>query len=169
MGRPPNERLHATRAPLKSRVRDCLKDKPGSGSAIGERASGPAITLNINATSSTVLAIGPCTSSRNSGAGVGHTGTRPADGLSPTTLQNPAGFRSEPPKSVPSAIGVIPVATATAAPPLLPPHVLVTSYGFRVAPKTALNVWDPAPNSGVFVLPIVIAPASRKRSTIRPS
>jgi hypothetical protein len=52
-------------------------------------------------------------------------------------------------------------ARAVAAPPLLPPHVFVRSYGFRVAPNTALNVWDPAPNSGVFVLPTVIAPAAR--------
>ena len=39
------------------------------------------------------------------------------------------------------------------------------SYGLRVAPKTALNVCEPAPNSGVFVLPITIAPAARRRST----
>jgi hypothetical protein len=33
----------------------------------------------------------------------------------------------------------------------------------RVAPNTELNVCDPAPNSGVFVLPRVIAPAPRMR------
>ena len=38
------------------------------------------------------------------------------------------------------------------------PGVFVRSYGLRVAPKTALNVCEPAPNSGVFVLPITIAP-----------
>ena len=38
-------------------------------------------------------------------------------------------------------------------------------HGLRVAPKTALNVCEPAPNSGVFVLPITIAPAARRRST----
>jgi hypothetical protein len=59
--------------------------------------------------------------------------------------------------------------TETAAPPLLPPHVLVRSYGLRVAPKTSLKVWDPAPNSGVFVLPQVIAPAARMRVTISAS
>ena len=43
------------------------------------------------------------------------------------------------------------------------------SYGLRVAPKTALNVCEPAPNSGVLVLPITIAPAPRSRSTISES
>ena len=38
-----------------------------------------------------------------------------------------AGFRSEPPVSVPSATGTIPQASATAAPPEDPPHVLVRS------------------------------------------
>ena len=46
-----------------------------------------------------------------------------------------------------------------------PPGVRSRSYGLRVAPKTALNVCEPAPNSGVFVLPITIAPAARRRST----
>ena len=59
----------------------------------------------------------------------------------------------------------MPAARATAAPPLLPPHVLVRSYGLRVTPKTSLNVCDPAPNSGVFVLPIVMVPAARSRWT----
>src|SRR5581483_2967716 len=86
-----------------------------------------------------------------------------ADGRMPTTPQNAAGLRSEPPMSVPSAIGSIRVASATAAPPLLPPHVFVRSYGLLVAPNTGLNVWDPAPNSGVFVLPMVIAPAAFRR------
>ena len=30
-----------------------------------------------------------------------------------------------------------------------------------MAPNTALKVCDPAPNSGVFVLPTVMAPAAR--------
>ena len=37
----------------------------------------------------------------------------------------------------------------------------------RVAPKTSLNVCEPAPNSGVLVLPMITAPAARRRSTIR--
>lgn len=38
-----------------------------------------------------------------------------------------------------------------------------------MAPKTGLNVCEPAANSGTFVLPIVIAPAARIRSTISSS
>ena len=71
--------------------------------------------------------------------------------------------------SLPSAIGNIPLASATAAPPLEPPQVRVVLYGLRVAPNTALNVCDPAPNSGVFVFPIMMAPASRSRDTISAS
>ena len=71
--------------------------------------------------------------------------------------------------SLPSAMGTRRPASATAAPPELPPQVLVTSYGFFVAPKTLLNVCEPAPNSGVFVLPQVIAPAARMRVTISAS
>jgi hypothetical protein len=70
-----------------------------------------------------------------------------------------------PPRSEPSASGSIPLATAAAAPPLEPPAVRERSNGLRVAPNTALKVCDPAPNSEVFVLPITIAPALRRRST----
>src|SRR5439155_5038987 len=99
----------------------------------------------------------------------GQPGTRPGDGRKPTTLQKLAGLRSDPPMSVPSAIATMPAASATAAPPLLPPHVFVGSNGLRVAPNTGLNVCDPAPNSGVFVLPTTIAPARRLRSTMSES
>ena len=58
----------------------------------------------------------------------------------------------------------MPAATATAAPPEDPPQVLERSYGLRVAPNTLLKVCEPAPNSGVFVLPIRIAPAFFSRS-----
>src|SRR6202035_3598786 len=110
--------------------------------------------------------MGPETESVSQASYEGHCGTRPADGRRPTTLQKFAGLRSEPPKSLPSASGTIPHASATAAPPLLPPHVFDGSYGLRVFPKTVLNVCDPAPNSGTFVLPIAIAPARRCRSTM---
>src|SRR5437764_15375621 len=91
-------------------------------------------------------------------------GTRRGEGRKPTTLQNAAGLRSDPPVSDPVATGTSPQANATAAPPEDPPHVLVRSYGLCVAPKTLLNVCDPAPNSGVLVLPTIIAPARRIRA-----
>src|SRR5688572_16820982 len=119
------------------------------------------------ATSATVRAIGPATDSGDHEAD--SRGTRPGEGRSPTTLQKAGGLRSEPPVSLPSAMGSIRQAVATAAPPLLPPHVLDTSYGLSVAPNTVLNVCDPAPNSGVFVLPTVMAPARRMRVTMSAS
>ena len=59
----------------------------------------------------------------------------------------------------------MPVARATAAPPLEPPQVSAGFHGLRVAPKTALKVLPPAPNSGVLVLPTTIAPAALSRWT----
>ena len=59
----------------------------------------------------------------------------------------------------------MPVARATADPPLEPPEVRARFHGFRVAPNTALVVLGPKANSGVFVLPRMIAPAAFRRST----
>ena len=66
-------------------------------------------------------------------------------------------------------MGPMPVASATPAPPLEPPQVSAGFHGFRVAPKTALNVLPPAPNSGVLVLPRTMAPATSSRSTMSES
>ena len=143
--------------------------EPGSDSEIGDLGSGPASARMRSATSLTVRPIGPWDESTVHGVTVGHAGTRPGDGRMPTTLQNDAGLRSDPPVSLPSAIGTMHVASATAAPPLDPPQVFDGSYGLRVAPNTRLNVCEPAPNSGVFVLPIVIAPAARMRWTMSAS
>ncbi len=82
---------------------------------------------SISAASCTVRAIGPTTESGNHAEKPGQFGTRPVEGRMPTTLQKLAGLRSDPPRSEPSAIGVMPQAKATAAPPLLPPQVLERS------------------------------------------
>ncbi len=94
---------------------------------IGTRESGPAIALSIRAASATVRAIGPCTDMGIHDVLLGHEGTLPGDTRNPTTLQKLAGFLKEPPMSLPSAKGLMPVARATAAPPLLPPQVFVIS------------------------------------------
>src|SRR5579875_602646 len=96
----------------------------GGGAQYGSPITGPAITSSISATSRTVRAIGqfdesPCHASPCIGACV----TRPRDGLRPTRPQHDAGIRIDPPPSVPAAIGAIPAATLTAAPPLDPPAV----------------------------------------------
>src|SRR5271165_4367560 len=160
---------HATRTPLKLRSSFPANCAPGSLMEIGQRGSGPAMALSSNATSETVRAIGPCTEIVSQAFPWACCGTRPGAVRIPTTLQNAAGFRSDPPLSLPSAIGTIPQARLTAAPPLLPPQVLVRSQGFLVAPNTALNVCDPVPNSGVLLLPTQMAPAFLMRSTMMAS
>ena len=45
-----------------------------------------------------------------------------------------AGWRIEPPVSVPSAHGALPAATAAALPPLDPPGIRARSHGFSVGP-----------------------------------
>src|SRR6266481_1888496 len=115
---------------------------------MGERRSKPARTLRKNAQSATLRATGPATLRVNHPSPLGGLGTRPGDVRRPTTLQKFGGFRSEPPMSLPSARGTMPQARATEPPPVLPPQVLVKSYGLRVGPKTGLNVWEPRPHSG---------------------
>ncbi len=137
----------------------------GASRAIGTRGSGPDITDSSSATSATVRAIGPSTANVSATSASGQDGTRPGEGRSPATLQKLAGLRSDPPRSVPSARQIIRAARAAAAPPLLPPALRVGSNGLRVAPKTRLTVCEPVPNSGVLVLPRLIAPAPAIRLT----
>src|SRR2546428_5394645 len=132
---------------------------------MGTRGSRPAIAVSISAVSPTVRAIGPSTLYVSQAVGRGHIGTQPGEVRKPTTPQNAAGSRSEPPRSEPWASGPMPVASATAPPPVEPPHVSAGFHGLRVGPNTALKVLAPAPNSGVLVLPTTMAPAAFTRST----
>ena len=59
-------------------------------------------------------------------------GTRPKDGLRPTTPVSDAGTRMEPPVSVPSAPAIMLLARAAAEPPLDPPATRWRSRGLRV-------------------------------------
>src|SRR5262249_57659175 len=76
-----------------------------------------------------------------------------------------AGMRTEQTKSVPCAIGSMPLATAAAEPPEDPAGLNAGFHGLRVAPKTGLTVFAPVPNSGVLVLARMIAPAALSRFT----
>src|SRR6266481_5017213 len=138
----PRSLIIATRTPLKLRSPSGLKNwLPDCSIEIGERRSKPASTPRNKAQSATLRAMGPETPSVDQPSCADEPfGTRPGDGRIPTTSQKFAGLRSEPPISVPLASGAIPQASATAPPPVLPPQVFVPSYGFRVAPKTGLNV-----------------------------
>ena len=75
------------------------------------------------------------------------------------------GRLSEPPWSEPCASQTSPVATETEPPPVDPPQVSEVFQGLRVRPKTSLKVLPPAPNSGVFDLPITMPPLRSMRST----
>src|SRR5205823_14256171 len=76
--------------------------------------------------------------------------TRPGDGRMPATPQKLAGLRKEPPMSEPCATHAMPVASATAPPPVEPAAERVRFHGLSVRPNTSLKVLAPAPNSGVF-------------------
>jgi len=61
--------------------------------------------------------------------------------------------------------GAMPAAKAALDPPDEPPGVNFRFQGLRVIPKSGLSVTALWPNSGVVVLPMMMAPAPFKRST----
>ncbi len=112
----------------------------GSGQERSSYGEGPAMTDSARAASRTVRVSGPSTERVGQPRKPGRVGTSPAVGLCPTTPQNAAGMRMDPPPSVPSAIGVAPYATDAPAPPDEPPGVRSGAHGLRVRPKTSLSV-----------------------------
>src|SRR5262245_27793978 len=90
---------------------------------------------------------------------------RPWLGLNPTSPQNAAGMRVEPPPSLAVAAGTRPAATAAALPPLDPPGVRAGFQGLRATPNALVLVKLSVPNSGAAVLPSGTAPAARSRDT----
>src|SRR2546425_12014914 len=106
------------------------------------------MACSIKAASAAVRATGPVTWSVSHGQSLGYVGTSPTDGRSPTTPQNEAGMRSEPPRAVPSASAIIPGAGAAHPPPAQPPALNAGSPGLRVPPNTSLEGVPPAPDSG---------------------
>src|SRR5204863_10141498 len=92
--------------------------------------------------------------------------SRPYVGLTPTTPQNDAGWRMEPPVSNPEASGTQRAATAAAEPPLDPPGVRSIAHGLRTAPNAEFSLDDPIANSSQFVLATMTASAAIRRSTM---
>src|SRR5207244_6544766 len=80
-------------------------------------------------------------------------GTRSNVGLKPTTPQQAAGIRIEPPESLPSAASARPAASAAAEPPDEPPAIRPGAIGFGTVPKCAFSEVIPYANSCKFVLP----------------
>src|SRR5256885_4223105 len=82
----------------------------------------------------------------------------PYVGLRPTIPHSAAGWRIEPPVSVPIAHGARPAATAAALPPELPPGTRSRSHGLRTGPKAEFSLDEPIANSSWLVLPSSGAP-----------
>jgi hypothetical protein len=76
-----------------------------------------------------------------------------------------AGWRIEPPVSVPSVAIARPAATAAALPPLEPPGTRVGSHGFFTGPYALFSFDEPIANSSMFSLPVNTASAARRRAT----
>ncbi len=91
--------------------------------------------------------------------------TAPYVGFSPTMPHRAAGWRIDPPVSVPSESGANPAATAAADPPLEPPGTREGSHGLWVTPKAECSVDEPIANSSMLVLPIGTSPAAFARVT----
>src|SRR5215472_6897991 len=74
-----------------------------------------------------------------------------------------AGWRIEPPVSVPSASGASKAATAAEDPPEDPPGTFARFHGLWLGPNPEFSVEEPIANSSMLVLPMRTAPASRSR------
>ena len=76
-----------------------------------------------------------------------------------------AGWRIEPPVSVPVAPGTSRAATAAAEPPDEPPGTRVRSQGLRAGPKAEFSLAEPIANSSQLSLPSSTVPADASRAT----
>src|SRR5436853_128984 len=83
----------------------------------------------------------------------------------PTIPHRLAGWRMDPPVSVPRETGASHAATAAADPPDDPPGIRSRSHGLRVVKYALFSVDEPMANSSMFVLPIRTASAALSRST----
>src|SRR5260364_96868 len=84
----------------------------------------------------------------------------------PVMPVNAAGWRIEPPVSLPVAAGVRRAATAAAEPPEEPPGTALISHGFLTAPKKECSFDEPIANSSILVFPMQTMPASASFSTM---
>ena len=113
---------------------DLLSLVLGSGVVHALVTSVPCQASQITAWSSAVRVKNPATSSVGANAITPDKGYAWRVGLRPTTPQAAAGWRIEPPVSVPVAAGARPAATAAAEPPEDPPGVRPSFQGLCVAP-----------------------------------
>ena len=76
-----------------------------------------------------------------------------------------AGWRIDPPVSVPVAAGASRAATRAAEPPDVPPGMAWRSHGFLTGPKYECSFDEPIANSSQLALPSVTTPCAARRST----
>src|SRR5580692_93773 len=183
-------RLVATVAASKSRPSTSVAATPAAASATSTAAStagstsgpacgrirptrssqGPAakpgsISRMPSSTAATSAPSGPTVSRDGASGYTPCTGTRPQVVLRPTTPQQAAGIRTEPPVSVPSATSASPVATATAEPLDDPPGRRRGSSGFTGVPDQVFVPTADQHSSVRFALPTMAAPERRAAAT----
>jgi len=143
----------------------CANGTAGAGALSRSTSLGPETTSWNSAVSATRRASTPLTDRPCQWRGCGASGTRPRWGLSPNRPHQAEGMRIEPAPSEPSAAPTRPAATAAALPPLEPPGACWSSQGLRVTPNVAVSVNGQMHSSGTLVLPMITAPAARRRRT----
>ena len=137
----------------------------GRGIEVESAGSWPPITSSATAASATEVANGPIWSRLEAKAISPMRLTTPYVGFTPTTPHSAAGWRIDPPVSLPKPRVAKPAATAAALPPLEPPGTRLVSSGLRVGPNAEFSVLEPMANSSRLVLPTITAPAARSRVT----
>src|SRR4030088_1504997 len=105
------------------------------------------------AASATERVNGPTLSSDDANAISPYRDTRPYVGSTPTTPQNAAGCRIDPPVSVPSDATQNPAATDAADPPDDPPGTRSRARGFSTGPYAEFSFDEPIANSSQFNFP----------------
>ncbi len=93
----------------------------------------------------------------------GPRGMRPAVPFMPSSPQNPAGMRIDPPPSPPEAMVTRPPATAAELPADDPPAVRPCCHGLWVTPLSLVTLTLSPPNSLAVVCPTGTAPAAWMR------
>ena len=83
----------------------------------------------------------------------------------PVSPVSAAGWRIEPPVSVPVAAVTSRAATAAAEPPEEPPGTQSDCHGLRTGPYQLVSFDEPIANSSMLVFPIITQPAAASRST----
>src|SRR6266704_191357 len=138
------------------------------------RATASSSTAAVASPAAAEAAIGPAVSCTGEIGTMPRRLTIPLVGLMPTIPQALAGQTIEPSVSVPTASGASPAATPAADPELDPDGLRSSAYGFAVWPPSVAQplgeyVDRKLAHSDRFALPMITAPAARRRATRKAS